>query len=220
MLPEDKKLRAVIRGLPVYMPPMEIISDLGTQGFCIEECHNMVSRKSGEPMPLFMLSMERSEKHKSIFTTVTSICYIKVKVEILRKKYGPPQCFRCQGFFHSIKFCTRTPRCVKCAENHLAKECEKSFNDKLKCCLCGGEHPENFLGCPKPRIDAEKEKRQQRVARIVPEPPKVSFLEQRAKNAAQRQQPTATTQPGPSTASPPHQNLSIVKILLQTCLIS
>ncbi|GFQ68561.1 putative RNA-directed DNA polymerase from transposon X-element [Trichonephila clavata] len=110
MLPEDKKLRAVIRGLPVDMPPMEIISDLETQGFCIEECHNMVSRKSGAPMPLFMLSMERSEKHKSIFTTVTTIGYVKVTVEILRKKYGPPQCFRCQGFFHSSKFCTRTPR--------------------------------------------------------------------------------------------------------------
>ncbi|GFQ93398.1 hypothetical protein TNCT_642261 [Trichonephila clavata] len=30
MLPEDKKLRAVIRGLPIDMPPMEIISDLAT----------------------------------------------------------------------------------------------------------------------------------------------------------------------------------------------
>ncbi|GFQ69995.1 hypothetical protein TNCT_485771 [Trichonephila clavata] len=92
MLPEDKKLRAVIRGLPVDMPPMEIISDLATQGFQIEECHNMVSCKTGEPMPLFMLSMERSEKHKTIFKTVTSIGYVKVIVEILRKKYGllPP----------------------------------------------------------------------------------------------------------------------------------
>ncbi|GFR21260.1 hypothetical protein TNCT_84131 [Trichonephila clavata] len=46
------------------MPPMEIISDLATQGFQIEECHNMVSRKTGEPMPLFMLSMEISKKQK------------------------------------------------------------------------------------------------------------------------------------------------------------
>ncbi|GFQ87995.1 nucleic-acid-binding protein from transposon X-element [Trichonephila clavata] len=90
MLPEDKKLRAVIRGLPIDMPPMEIISDLATQGYQIEECHNMVSRKTGVPMPLFMLSMERSEQHKTIFQKVTSIGYVKVIVEVLRKKYGPP----------------------------------------------------------------------------------------------------------------------------------
>ncbi|GFQ88279.1 hypothetical protein TNCT_455841 [Trichonephila clavata] len=47
------------------------------------------------------------------------------------------------------QICTRTPRCVKCAGNHLAKECEKPFGDTPKCCLCGGEHPANFLGCPK-----------------------------------------------------------------------
>ncbi|GFQ78366.1 hypothetical protein TNCT_311 [Trichonephila clavata] len=85
------------------MPPKEIISDLGVQGFHIEEYHNMVSRKSGEPMPLFMLSMERSEKHKTIFSTITSIGYVKVIVEVLWKKYGSPQCFRCQGFFHSTE---------------------------------------------------------------------------------------------------------------------
>ncbi|GFR21876.1 nucleic-acid-binding protein from transposon X-element [Trichonephila clavata] len=216
MLPEDRKLRAVIRGLPIDMPPMEIISDLATQGYQIEECHNMVSRKTGAPMPLFMLSMERSEQHKSIFQNVTSIAFVKVIVEILRKKYGPPQCYRCQGFFHSSKFCTRTPRCVKCAGNHLAKECEKELNDKPKCCLCGGEHPANFLGCPKNlklRIEAEKErKQQQKSARIVPvpEPPKTNYWEQRAKNATPRQQPPANTQPGPSTVPPPpiHKNNS------------
>ncbi|GFQ89628.1 nucleic-acid-binding protein from transposon X-element [Trichonephila clavata] len=210
MLPEDKKQRAVIRGLPTDMPPMEIISDLDKQGFRVDECHSMTNRKTGAPMPLFMLSMERTEFHKSIFRSVTAIVYVKVIVEILRKKYGPPQCFRCQGFFHSSKFCTRTPRCVKCAGNHLAKECEKLFGDKPKCCLCGGEHPANFLGCPKnpkPRIDAEKEKkRQQRAALTNPEPPKVNFWEQRTQTATQRQQPNTTTQPGPSTAPPPPSN--------------
>ncbi|GFR23628.1 nucleic-acid-binding protein from transposon X-element [Trichonephila clavata] len=180
MLPEDKKLRAVIRGLPIDMPPMEIISDLATQGYQIEECHNMVSRKTGAPMPLFMLSMERTEQHKSIFQKVTCIGFVKVIVEILRKKYGPPQCYRCQGFFHSSKFCTRTPRRAPSP---------------------------NFLGCPKNpklRIEAEKAKKQlQKTARIGPEPPKINYWEQRAKNATPRQQPSANIQPGPSTAPPP-----------------
>ncbi|GFT99313.1 nucleic-acid-binding protein from transposon X-element [Trichonephila clavipes] len=61
MLPEERLLRAVIRGLPTDMSPTQIIADLETQGFHIKECHNMQSEKTGQPMPLFMLSMERSE---------------------------------------------------------------------------------------------------------------------------------------------------------------
>ncbi|GFY20933.1 RNA-directed DNA polymerase from mobile element jockey [Trichonephila clavipes] len=86
MLPQDKMLRAVIRGLPIDMSPTQIIADLETQGFHVKECHNMQSRKTGQPMPLFMLSMESTEAHKKIFKAVTSIGYVKCKVEALRKK--------------------------------------------------------------------------------------------------------------------------------------
>ncbi|GFV54433.1 nucleic-acid-binding protein from transposon X-element [Trichonephila clavipes] len=217
MLPEDKLLRAVIRGLPTDMSPTQIIADLESQGFHIKDCHNMQSKKTGQPMPLFMLSMERNEEHKKIFQTVTSIGFIKCQVEALRKKYGPPQCFRCQGFFHSSKYCTRTPRCVKCAKNHLAKDCTKAIDEKPKCCLCEGEHPANYLNCPKnPRHriaeEKEKKKQQRKPACITPEPPKVNFWEQRAKTAAQRKQSTSTNQqkqektPTASTSQPKQNN--------------
>ncbi|GFQ99928.1 nucleic-acid-binding protein from transposon X-element [Trichonephila clavata] len=85
---------------------------------------------------------------------------MQVKIEVLLPKYGPPQCFRCQGFFHSSKFCTRTPRCVKCADEHLAKDCTKPLEQKPKCCLCEGEHPAIFLGCPK-KQSRLKERQQQ-----------------------------------------------------------
>ncbi|GFW80737.1 nucleic-acid-binding protein from transposon X-element [Trichonephila clavipes] len=111
-------------------------------------------------MPLFMLSMESNEAHKKIFKAVTSIGFVKCQVEALREKYGPPQCFRCQGFFHSSKYCTRTPRCVKCAKNHLAKDCKKPIDEKPKSCLCEGEHPANYLDCLKnPGIRSPKRRR-------------------------------------------------------------
>ncbi|GFS45816.1 nucleic-acid-binding protein from transposon X-element [Trichonephila inaurata madagascariensis] len=184
MLPEDKKLRAVIRGLPIDMSPSEIIADLAVQGFNIEECHNMQIRKTGQPMSLFMLSMERTEKHKTIFK---------------------------KGFSHSSKYCTRTPRCVKCAKNHLAKDCPKQIDEKPKCCLCDGKHPTNFLGCPKnPRhkIAEEKEKKlnAKKKIHVVPEPPKVNFWEECAKTATQRQQPKPTIPPTASTSSSKQSN--------------
>ncbi|GFX84207.1 RNA-directed DNA polymerase from mobile element jockey [Trichonephila clavipes] len=79
MLPEDKLLRAVIRGLPIDMSPTQIIADLETQEFHVKDCHNMQSKKTGQPMPLFMLSMESNEAHKKIFKSVTSIGYVKAK---------------------------------------------------------------------------------------------------------------------------------------------
>ncbi|GFR19245.1 RNA-directed DNA polymerase from mobile element jockey [Trichonephila clavata] len=159
MLPEDKKLRVVIRGLPTDMSPMEIISHLATQNISVEECHIMTSKRTGKPMPLFLITMEKTEANKKIFR-VTDVGFIKVTIEVLGPKYGPPQCFRCQGFFHSSKFCTCSPRCVKCTGDHLAKECTKTLNEKPKCCLCQSEHPANFLGCPKnPKNRPDQKKR-------------------------------------------------------------
>ncbi|GFT88164.1 nucleic-acid-binding protein from transposon X-element [Trichonephila clavipes] len=148
ILPEDKKLRLVIRGLPTDMSPVEIIGSLAEQDISVNECHIMTSKKTGKEMPLFLITMDKTEQNRAAYH-VTNIGYMKVKVEALRPKYGPPQCFRCQGFFHSSRFCTRAPRCVKCAGAHLAKECTKPMDQKPKCCLCEGEHPASFLGCPR-----------------------------------------------------------------------
>ncbi|GFQ80725.1 nucleic-acid-binding protein from transposon X-element [Trichonephila clavata] len=59
MLPEEKKLRVVIRGLPTDMSSMEIISHLASQDIAVEECHIMTSKRTGKPMPLFLITMEK-----------------------------------------------------------------------------------------------------------------------------------------------------------------
>ncbi|GFY31966.1 nucleic-acid-binding protein from transposon X-element [Trichonephila clavipes] len=210
ILPEEKKLRLVIRGLPTDMSPIEIIGSLAGKNITVNECHIMTSKKTGKDMPLFLISMDKSEENKAAYH-VTEIGYMKVKIEPLRPKYGPPQCFRCQGFFHSSRFCTRSPRCVKCAGNHLAKECTKPIDQKPKCCLCEGEHPASFLGCPRnPRNKIQKEdssnkKTTQPVKTTftTPPPPKVNFWEQRAKNSTPLQQPNPSISKKPSQATSP-----------------
>ncbi|GFX36248.1 hypothetical protein TNCV_2065861 [Trichonephila clavipes] len=49
-------------------------------------------------MPLFMLSMERNEAHKKIFTAVTSIGFVKCQVEALRKIWTTSM-LQMPGFF-------------------------------------------------------------------------------------------------------------------------
>ncbi|GFV52560.1 nucleic-acid-binding protein from transposon X-element [Trichonephila clavipes] len=105
ILPEDKKLRLVIRGLPTDMSPIEIIGSLAGKNITVNECHIMTSKKTGKDMPLFLITMDKTEENKAAYH-VTEIGYMKVTIESLRPKYGPPQCFRCQGFFHSSRFCT------------------------------------------------------------------------------------------------------------------
>ncbi|GFT50080.1 nucleic-acid-binding protein from transposon X-element [Trichonephila clavipes] len=220
ILPEEKKLRLVIRALPTDMSPVKIIGSLAEKNINVNECHIMTSKKTGKEMPLFLITLDKTEQNRVAYH-VTNIGYMKVKVEALRSKYGPPQCSRCQGFFHSSRFCTRAPRCLKCAGAHLAKECTKQIEQKPKCCLCEGDHPASFLGCPRnPRNKVVQETNKPKENNInnakptkkvidTPPPPKVNFWEQRAKNAAARQQPNPSTSKKPSQASSSTANTSV-----------
>ena len=60
-----------------------------------------------------------------------------------------PQCYNCQGFFHSAKDCHMAPACCKCAQRHSSRTCTKPFNEPCTCINCGEAHPANFRQCPK-----------------------------------------------------------------------
>ncbi|GFY64696.1 RNA-directed DNA polymerase from mobile element jockey [Trichonephila inaurata madagascariensis] len=162
-------------GMPSDTPPQDIIDKLLTFGISVNECHAMTNRKTGQPMPLFLVT-PRNEINRNIFN-LTDLCYLKIIVEPLRPKFGPAQCFRCQGFFHSSKFCTRNP---KCGLPHLTKDCTKSSNTEATCCDCQGNHPANFTGCPRNPLNKP------------PPPPKVNYFEKEPGNAENRKrQPKA-----------------------------
>ncbi|GFR17847.1 nucleic-acid-binding protein from transposon X-element [Trichonephila clavata] len=98
------------------------------------------------PMPLFLVTLPRNDDNRNIFN-LTEMCYLKIKVEPLRPKTGPAQCFRCQGFFHSSRHCTRNPKCVKCGKPHLTKDCIKPRDTEATCGNFQGNHPANYMGC-------------------------------------------------------------------------
>lgn len=43
------------------------------------------------------------------------------------------RCFKCWGYYHIAKNCTRQEACFKCAGNHKANECTMA---KLSCVNC------------------------------------------------------------------------------------
>ncbi|GFY66234.1 hypothetical protein TNIN_287791 [Trichonephila inaurata madagascariensis] len=89
--------------MPSDMPPQQIIEALLELGITINDCHVMTNRKTGLRMPLFLLSLPKNDNNRDVYN-VTELCFMKIVIEILNKRNGPAQCFRCQGFFHSSKF--------------------------------------------------------------------------------------------------------------------
>ncbi|GFY38495.1 nucleic-acid-binding protein from transposon X-element [Trichonephila inaurata madagascariensis] len=107
----------------------------------------MTNRKTGLPMPLFLLSLPKTEDNKNIYY-ISELCNMKIKVERLNKKTGPAQCFRCQGFLHSSRFCTRNSKCVKCGKPYLTGLQENSCR-RIYMLPLPRESPCEFLGMPK-----------------------------------------------------------------------
>ncbi|GFW54697.1 RNA-directed DNA polymerase from mobile element jockey [Trichonephila clavipes] len=81
-----------------------------------------------------------------------------VAVEPLNKSTMPPQCYRCQEFFHHSRFCARAPKCLKFSGGHLTSDCTKSAKAPAKCANCSGPHPANFSGCPRNPINIKTNK--------------------------------------------------------------
>ncbi|GFS55490.1 hypothetical protein NPIL_559791 [Nephila pilipes] len=99
----------------------ETAKELSEKNITVDEIHVLTNKRNGYPMPLFLATPAKKADNQKIYN-VTQLGCVEVKVEALRKKHGPTQCFCCQGIFHSYQFCTRKPRCVKCTRNPLTKE--------------------------------------------------------------------------------------------------
>ncbi|GFX73782.1 RNA-directed DNA polymerase from mobile element jockey [Trichonephila clavipes] len=155
-------------------------------------------------MPLYLLSLPKNDSNKDVYN-ITEICNMKIKIEPLDKKTGPAQCFRSQGFFHSSKFCTRNPKCVKCGKPHLNSDCKKPKDTEATCCHCQGNHSANFSGCPKNPLNKP------------PSPPKVNFWEERTRKRkeemeARKQQPqTSISAPVPPAGTKPKPQPAITR---------
>ncbi|GFY54140.1 nucleic-acid-binding protein from transposon X-element [Trichonephila inaurata madagascariensis] len=154
---DNKQLKAVIRGLPTDYDQKEIASEL--KGFVFEPSHISIlrNRKTNTNMPLFLVVLKRNEENKQIFH-ITNIGFFRVVIEPLKGSSMPPQCYRCQEFYHPSRLCNRAPKCLKCSGSHLTADCKKSTKSPAKCTNCGGPLPANFSGCPSNPVNRKQKK--------------------------------------------------------------
>jgi hypothetical protein len=107
---------------------------------------NILKWKTKEPLPVFMLTFERTENIKKIYE-ITAIRGMKVEVTPYRKTKVLPQCKNCESWGHSKAYCHKDHRCVKCAGQHNTDNCRKPRETPPKYNNCGENHPAKYRGC-------------------------------------------------------------------------
>lgn len=147
LLEKEPHLKVVIKNLPSSITPETVAEKLREKKFNIikvSQLKDKMQTKTGS----FLTVIKKDDTSKEIYS-MTNLCYCKVRVEQYKNNGNLTQCVRCQRFGHTSNTCHVTPKCVKCARDHLTQECPKKSNQSpAKCFNCGGNHPANYRGCP------------------------------------------------------------------------
>ncbi len=159
-LKQDRDFCFIIRNLHPSIDVARIKQALYQQGYKVKNIINLRRRVktndgySYRQLPLHRVEIESTEHNKEVFE-IKELLYTKVVIETPRKTVDIPQCSRCQQLGHTKNYCAKKVRCVKCAGNHLTKDCKKTIDTKPTCANCGGEHPANYKGCPVYKVKQE-----------------------------------------------------------------
>ncbi|GFV51291.1 PRE_C2HC domain-containing protein [Trichonephila clavipes] len=159
VIEHPKIIKAVIKGLPASTNITDIESDLKEKGFAVEKIVQLRKFATKSPLPLFMVQIKKSNNNAQDIYKIKNVNYLTVEVVPFRRRPGASQCFNCNYFNHSSKDCRMTPRCLKCGENHITKNCP--ITDRLKtlhCINCNEDgHMATSRQCPNfPKIKQKK----------------------------------------------------------------
>ena len=142
---DDKTHAFVLRGLDSQPTTDEVHSVLSEQyKLPIKKVYTMRTKYR----PLYLVVTSAAVALKELQTKVKHILYTRISWERHENKKILTQCQRCQNYGHATSNCSRNPRCVKCDQSHLTRDCTKSKDADAKCCNCSGKHPANYRNCP------------------------------------------------------------------------
>nr|CAH7762475.1 unnamed protein product [Callosobruchus chinensis] len=92
-------------------------------------------------MPLVILP--KTEKSQQVFNEHE----LSIRVEVQKNFQLIGQCHRCQKYGHDQSYCTVSPKCLKCVQDHMTQLYPQTGQGTGECANYGGDHPENSPTC-------------------------------------------------------------------------
>lgn len=139
---EDKTHAFVLRGLNGN-PDLDELKEELEEHISVKNIFIMKTKRT----PLFLVITTSDITLKHLQQNVRYLLHTKIEWEIRRNDREISQCRRCQMWGHATTNCHRAPRCVKCSEMHLTKDCSKPAEAPPKCANCGGDHTASNIVC-------------------------------------------------------------------------
>lgn len=165
----EREVKLIIRHLPPNITTREVEKDLKSKNLPVIKVTQLTKKQNDKIIhvyPLYMVTFEKGTDMRTIMQN-RKICYCIIQWEKIRGK-GVTQCFRCQAYGHIAQNCTKTPRCVKCGQQHNTQDCKKSSETPPTCANCEGRHTANYRECPKrPSVNVSRPKLIQRTPKFT-----------------------------------------------------
>lgn len=146
--PTKRKIKVVIRGLPKDMALDKVKAELKSSAVPIIRVHKMKTKDDDKNPNMLLLAVVPYDPKGLTLLSLKKLLGYDVTVEPPNTKVN--QCYRCQKWGHTERYCHGEAKCVKCAGHHLYKKCTRDNNttEPPKCANCSGEHTANYKKCP------------------------------------------------------------------------
>jgi hypothetical protein len=137
----EKTHAFVAYGLENHPDPEDIKKDLLSKGVPVVNVYKMKNTNSS----LYVVITDSKTSLRDIQAKVRTVEYVVVRWQRLINTKQIVQCHKCQVWGHSASNCYSSVKCLKCAQNHLTRDCalKKGVAEdqkKLKCANCGQGH--------------------------------------------------------------------------------
>lgn len=145
------KPKVVLKGMPPDYTTEDIQADLSQQGLEIYKIIQMVKKTDGKEtkLPLSIIILNNQQQLEKL-KNIKYCSNVVIRWEKYASKKILTQCHLCQEFNHVARNCFKKPKCLKCSEEHLSRDCPNILLDDFvpKCCNCQENHFSNSDKCP------------------------------------------------------------------------
>lgn len=139
----NKKRTLVIKGLHEKTDVQQLKLELESHEYEVHSINLMKNTKQ----PMYMVTLNGNAQINQIKQQVRFLDHTKITWDNYINKRRITQCHRCQTWGHATTNCYAKPACLKCAGEHLTKDCVKPKTTPAQCVNCGEDHPANATCC-------------------------------------------------------------------------